>query len=141
MSRGTQSFAAIPQMATMFLNTAAIPGTKPQAFLTRGTAPLSGKANCNPTHNWNLVSNKLIGRANEVGQVKHSPFSAVGASDFCCAMPQPFPSPWKCTGLVLTWEDDQHLNHHSATPGFSWSTGHPTVAQTQPKWSSHITQL
>lgn len=27
-------------------------------------------------------------------------------------MPRPFPSPWRCTGLVLTWEDDQHLNHH-----------------------------
>lgn len=37
VSRGTPSFAAIPQIATMFPNTAAIPRTKPLAFLSRAT--------------------------------------------------------------------------------------------------------
>lgn len=101
-----------------------------QALPTEGTAPLHKKANCIPKHNWNLVRNKLTGKVNSTGQVKYFPFLRLG---LCChEMPQLFP--WRCTGLGLTGQDDQRLNHHPATPGFSWWTGHPIAVE--PKWSS-----
>lgn len=50
------------KQVTTFLNTAAIPRMKSQAFLTKGIAPLHQKANCIPKHNWNPVRNKLPGK-------------------------------------------------------------------------------